>query len=165
MPPTQPPPNATATLPAATRVNLTRTISFEVLGQGDSLTANLENPALLIAGTLDETKSFMQWIDDAELNAKIAQVDFQQELVIALFRGKFGSSGYGITTQRVQSTATGVQITAKLEDPPADQNVSSVISYPYQIITIPRDQIDLTSKPVWSLLDTTGETLAQTRYP
>ncbi len=178
MPPTTFPTPATATLmvttPSPASVTLpatqssleetTNEITFQSLNQGDSYTARLEVPALFIAGNIEETNHFSGWLE-ADTAVRVQGIDFEDSLVVAVFQGKMGSSGYGIAVQKVELTSNTVQIFVNLTKPLPDQKVSDVISYPYHIILLPRPKLHFVPGMTWTISTMEGEILSQSKYP
>ncbi len=142
-----------------------RTSEFKDLDQGDAYTARLETPTLFVAGSVDETAAFIGWLNDAGAVRRIQGVDFNTTWVIAVFRGMVGSAGYGIEVKDVQFIGETVQLKVNLTDPDPDQMVAQVISYPYHIITAPKEFLPIAEGTTWSVSTSEGRMLTRTRYP
>jgi len=56
-----------------------RTIALESLDQGNSYTAELENPTIFVAGSIDEAAHFTGWLNDADVTERIREVDFNTD--------------------------------------------------------------------------------------
>lgn len=158
-------------LPSSSPVNQTRvpktrpTIPFESLIQGDSYTAGLENPTLFVASNAAEAARFTQLLNKTEVTKRIQTIDFNSTYIVAVFRGQVGSSGYGIAIQQISTAAGTVQLTVSLTNPPSDRLVSTVIAYPYHIVLVPREKLNLTPGTNWSVSTSEGKLLVQTKYP
>jgi hypothetical protein len=48
---------------------------------------------------------------------------------------------------------------------PANAQVEDVVSYPYHIILVPRDQLPMAPGTIWAVYDAEGSLLVETRYP
>jgi len=158
-PPTLPPviePRPTETM---------RMIAVETLDQGDSYTAELDIPTIFVAGSPAEAARFTKWLNDASVARRIKEVNFNNSLVVAVFFGRTGSSGYGITIQQLRLTSGRVQVMVNLIEPTPGQNVLAIISYPYHIITIPRSELRVVPGTIWFVYAPDGTLLAQTKYP
>jgi hypothetical protein len=154
---------ALATQPKPTEAG--QTIAFENLAQGDSYIAEVESPTLFVISSTSEANRLVGWLNDAEAIARIQKVDFNTTWIIAVFRGKVKSSGYGITVDAVRFTPEAVQTTVSLIEPAPDQAVSAVISYPYHLILLPREKLQVASGTTWTVYTSEGKLLAQTKYP
>jgi hypothetical protein len=141
------------------------TIPFESLAQGESYTAQLENPTLFVVSNAAEADRFTQWLNDPEIAQQIQTVDFNTTYVVAIFRGKVGSSSYGIAIQEISTTPGTVQLRVNLTQPAPNQNVSDVITYPYHIVSVSREKLPIAPETTWSVYDSEGKLLVQTKSP
>ena len=141
------------------------TIPFQSLAQGESYTAQLENPALFVVSNAAEADRFTQLLNDPEIVQRIQSVDFNTTYVVAVFRGQVGSSGYGIAIGDITSAPGTVQLKVNLTDPPSDRAVSAVISYPYQLVSVSREKLSIAPETTWSVYDSEGKLLVQTKSP
>jgi hypothetical protein len=154
--------------PSLTQVSPThtpRTIVFETLARGDSYSAELQVPALLVARSAADVARCTEWMNDADIARRIEEVDFGTTSIVALFRGRMGSSGYGIAIHAISLASGTVRLTVDLTDPALGQDVSDVVSYPYHIILVPRDQLPMAPGTIWAVYDAEGSLLVETRYP
>jgi hypothetical protein len=142
-----------------------RAIVFETLTRGDSYTAELQVPALLVVRSAADGARCTEWLKDPDIARRIEEVDFGTTSVVALFRGRMGSSGYGIAIQAISLASGTVQLTVDLTNPAPGQNVSDEVSYPCHIILVPREQLPMAPGTIWAVYDTEGSLLVETRYP
>ena len=140
-------------LPSTIRTD-TRTISFEHLAGGDSHAASLEGPALFVAGEASEITSFTGMLSDPELVRRIGDADFDNNWVVAIFRGMVGTGGHGIRVKEIEKENETLKVAVDLSDPKPDQFVIQVISYPFHIITIPKKDLIVTGETTWSVVRT-----------
>jgi hypothetical protein len=140
-------------------------VPFVTLAQGDSYTARLENPTLLLAGTPAEVARINGWLAGSDASASLEGVDLATTVVVALFRGQVGSSGYGVTIERLTRDSAGVRLVARLTAPGAGQMVADVIAYPYHLIAVPRDQIPDALGTRWTAVTPDGVLLVEAAYP
>ena len=140
-------------------------LPFVSVARGDSFTADLTAPTLLVAGSPDEARHLTMLLSEPEMAHQVAAVDVGADWVVAVFRGRMGSSGYGVTIQEICRKPDRVQIIVELTDPDPAQNVSDVITYPYHVVRVPRDRVPDTSGMVWAVYATDGTLLAETVRP
>jgi|GEM_PF-944846 hypothetical protein len=138
---------------------------FQNLVRGDAYSAGLETPALFIAGNLDEATNFSNLVDKSEDIKKIQEVDFETHWVVAVFRGEVGTAGYGISIDDIKATDKGVRLQVSLSDPGPDEAVAQVVSYPYHLVTIPRDDLQVKAESVWTVYASDEKMLTEARYP
>ena len=139
-------------------------LDFRTLDRGASYTAELDKPALFVAGDASQVGRFADWLDD-EMAAQVRGVDFDRVWVIAVFRGLASSSGYEIETRFVRATEEAVELTVDLKDPAPDQMVAQVITYPYHIVVVPREVLQPVSETIFSVHTGDGKLLVQVEYP
>jgi hypothetical protein len=60
-----------------------------------------------------------------------------------------------------QSDGPSAKVYVRLGDPDPDQMVAQVISYPYDLRFVPREQAPVPEGAVWSMFTTEGKLLAQ----
>ncbi len=65
-------------------------------------------------------------------------VDFDSQMVIALFMGEQPSGGYGIRIERITDTPQGLRVEARLQHPAPDSMVSLALTQPWVIVRLPR---------------------------
>ena len=140
-------------------------LAFESLARGDSHAAGVEKPALIVAGDDSEVARIAEWLEDAELAAEIREIDFSTTWVIAVFRGLVNTSGYGIETRAIHLEDGSVRLTVELADPAEDQAVAQVISYPYHVVAVPREELQPSPGTTVSAHTVEGKLLVQARYP
>ena len=138
-------------------------IPFESLAQGESYTAQLEKPTLFVVSNAAEADRFTQLLNDPEIVQWIQSVDFNTTYVVAVFRGKMGSSGYGIAVQDISTAPGTVELRVNLTQPAPNQNVSDVTTYPYHILSVSREKLPIAPETSWSVYDSEGKLLVQTK--
>jgi hypothetical protein len=139
--------------------------SFQNLVRGDAYSAGLETPALFIAGNSDEAKTFSGLVDNAEDVKLIQEVDFTKHRIVGVFRGEVGTAGYGISIDKIQSTDGAVRLSVSLSDLGQDEAVAQVVSYPYHLVTIPRDDLNGNEQSVWTVYASDDKMLTEAKYP
>ncbi len=141
------------------------TVTFDSLGQGDSVTAGLVDPTLFVAGSPEEADRFTDLLDDSAAARRIQQLDFDTVWVVAVFSGVKGSSGYGITVQEVSAGPTTVGLTVNLTGPAPDQAASPVESNPYHVIVLPREGLPEAPRTTLIVHTSEGTLLVHRTYP
>ena len=106
---------------------------FQTLGQDVSVTAELSEPAVFVAGSISEAARFTKWLSP-NVATRIQEVDFSNGLVVAVFSGPQPSSGFGITIQEVRAGPGIVRLIVNITEPTPGRAVSDIITYPYHII-------------------------------
>jgi hypothetical protein len=143
-------------------------IPFETLSQdSDSNAGNAGNipPTLFVSTSVTETDRFTQWLGLGEDFLRIQRVDFNQDVVVAFFRGTRGTGGYDVRIQSVERAANEIRITAQLIDPVPGRPVSEGLTYPYHVIKVARADLNLSPGARWTVVDQNGEVLVEMTYP
>lgn len=76
-----------------------------------------------------------------------------------------GTSGYGIAVQEINLAPGKVQIKVNLTDPSPERMVQPVISYPYQIILVPKEKLQVAPGTIWAVYTLENKLLTQIQYP
>jgi len=139
-------------------------IPHQILVQSESTVGHVVTPALFVAGNRSEAASFAAWLE-GEAAQRVERADFGAEWVVAFFRGRMGSSGYGVNVQSLRLVREGVRLEVSLTEPDPNRNVMTVESVPYLVLLVPRRGLALPNLVVWSAYDTEGNLLAETRHP
>jgi PrcB C-terminal len=67
-----------------------------------------------------------------------AAVDFSKEMVVAVFLGSRPTAGYGVTIVSATLEGNVLHVLYRETSPPPDAVTAQVITYPYQIVAIPK---------------------------
>jgi len=73
-------------------------------------------------------------------------VDFEREMVVAVFLGQRGSGGYGVTIEAIERTATGLLVKARESRPDPDTLVTMALTAPMHAVAVervPGDEVTL----------------------
>ena len=140
-------------------------VVFESIAQGNSFIAEVETPTLLIANSVNETTNFTKWLHDIDITSQLRKTNFNTHLVIAVFSGKKGSSGYSITINEIFTALKEVMLVVNLIKPEPGQRVQEVITYPYHIILLPKNDLQITPGTIWNVYSSEGVLLTKTIYP
>ncbi|MCB0194477.1 MAG: protease complex subunit PrcB family protein [Anaerolineae bacterium] len=143
----------------------TTSLAFTTLNQGASMTLQLDKPSIFIAGTQDDIEALKTGLADPEITQFIETVDLNTNWVVGIIQGPIGSSGYGIEIQSVNQMPNEITMVADLTEPGPDQMTSDVITYPYHLIVIPKNELPENPGTSWSVYTGSNELLAQESYP
>jgi len=65
-------------------------------------------------------------------------IDFSKEMVVGVFLGSRPTAGYSVTIVSAAEQGGVLRVRYRETPPPADAITAQVITYPYQIVAIPR---------------------------
>ena len=129
------------------------------IAKSETQIAQIEEPALYILSAPDEFEKIAQWFPAEERDA-VAAVDYDNNYLVAAFYGVASTSGHTITVQEVYVDGGVVKVIVLREGVPEGMMAADVISYPYQLVTIPKASLDVPEGAVWEMIDTEGSLLA-----
>jgi len=115
-------------------------ISFETLslnetGDGVNVTLVTEETQLLFVTSLDQVAALQQMVS-AEDFVQLQQVDFQIEVVVALFCGVQGSSNSQTMIKEIKREDGRLVIQAEFWSPSPSYTSTAALTYPYHLVTI-----------------------------
>jgi hypothetical protein len=67
-----------------------------------------------------------------------AAVDFSKDMVVGVFLGSRPTPGYGVTIVSAVEEGSVLRVRYRETSPPADAILAQVITFPYQIVAIPK---------------------------
>jgi PrcB C-terminal len=67
-----------------------------------------------------------------------AAVDFSKEMVVGVFLGSRPTPGYGVTIVSATEQGSVLAVRYRETSPPSDAILAQVITFPYQIVAIPK---------------------------
>ena len=67
-----------------------------------------------------------------------ATVDFSEEMVVGVFLGSKPTPGYGVTIVSASEEGNVLRVRYRETSPPSDAILAQVITFPYQIVAIPK---------------------------
>jgi hypothetical protein len=146
-------------------IDVASTIPFETIGRGETFIAELQSPALFVAASTAEVARFTTWLNDTNLVNRTQGIDFNRSWIVAVFSGPAPSTGYGVTIQTIDLTPEGVRLGVKLIEPDPDRLTSAVVSFPYDLILVSKDQLGVHPGATWAAYNSDGTLLAQVKYP
>lgn len=133
-------PAATPTvLPTATRDGTN--LPFETIERGGSCYddfANSQERVVLIRSLEEISRLSGQKVRE-ETEIALAQLDYGRYFVLALFRGRFASSGYDVIIQQVSRRNGELVIRVQLWAPSPYYAVTAAVTCPYHIVKVTHD--------------------------
>jgi len=70
-----------------------------------------------------------------------AAVDFSKDMVVGVFLGSRPTPGYGVTIVSAVEEGNVLRVRYRETSPPADAIAAQVITFPYQIVAIPKSTL------------------------
>lgn len=119
-----------------------QTVSFSTIDQGTQ--SGVQEPRSLVIKSAEEWETLLQTHRMPHTSAASgAPIDFNREMVVAVFMGKKSSGGYGIAITRIEANYENQQlrITVRERNPPPNTLSTQALTQPYHIIKLAR--IDL----------------------
>jgi len=113
------------------------TIPFQILLQ-NTYGGYTDSKFLVIEDNKSLTEVFNLLNKSRYPKLKIPVINFEKEMVIALFLGEKNSGGYAITVEQVLNKNNKVSVFYKVNSPKLGDMVTSVMTQPYSIIKMPK---------------------------
>jgi PrcB C-terminal len=121
----------------ASKQLMQETIPFQILLQ-DTYGGYTDSKFMVIEEDESLTEVFNLLNKSRSPKLIISVINFEKEMVIALFLGEKNSGGYAITVEQVLNKNNKVSIFYKETSPKLGDMVTSVMTQPYSIIKIPK---------------------------
>lgn len=118
-------------------------IRFSVVLEGDSAARYSEAGGLVIASAEEWQVLQAQLQRDIDLRPALPSVDFSQTVLAAVFAGAKPRGGYTIKVRRIVQTERDVIVYVTEQAPSSGQAGTAQITYPYQIVSLPRTSLPL----------------------
>lgn len=107
-------------------------VAFEVIEHGDYSGAKQSNQMEMDSNT--EWEDF--WVNELQRDINnIPEVDFDKDMVVALFLGERHTGGFQISTTKIEEYEHEIEV--QYEEHVPDGIVTQAFTYPYQLITMP----------------------------
>ncbi len=135
-------------------------IPFETIDQaiaGVQISYQEKRPYMIVLTRADDTGELEGLVSEAAMG-KLGDIDFDRELVIAVFQGWKPTWGYAIQVLWVIKTNGEVVVGADLKDPPEGRGVQQEVTSPYYLIQMSKEDLYGTSK---FILNANGEAVFQ----
>ncbi len=65
-------------------------------------------------------------------------VDFQSEMILAVFQGHCSSGGYGVTISKVGETDEQLTVVVKYREPGPNESTTQAVTSPFCMVSVPR---------------------------
>jgi hypothetical protein len=78
------------------------------------------------------------WVADGGAKENLPAVDFEKEMVLAVFAGMKNTGGYGITIEKVATKPGKVYVLYRETAPLPDGMVTMAITYPSHVVVVPK---------------------------
>lgn len=95
----------------------------------------IQEPREVLSRDLDSFK--LLWKEHGAELSSLPDVDFKQEMVIAVFMGEQSTGGYDLSIHHVLDTETELQIYLERRVPPEDSMVIQMLTAPAHFVAIP----------------------------
>ncbi|MCX6049624.1 MAG: protease complex subunit PrcB family protein [Chloroflexi bacterium] len=120
-------------------------VPFETIAHDQwGVDKNLSNrePRLFLLSTQGDLAQVKDLIDQKVMN-QLEQVDFQQYVIVALFRGMKPSSNYQTMITRMTKKNDELMIYAALYEPNTAYGSATALTSPYHIVRVARNNINV----------------------
>lgn len=135
-------PTGTPTQVAPSPAPAERDLPFESIERSDHSEYYALHPSepqhTFLIASAGEASRLAGWVSPQAQEA-LAQLDYQRYFVIALFRGRFGSSGYDAIIQRVARQDDRLVVHVQFWAPSPYYAVTAAASQPYHVVRVLRD--------------------------
>jgi hypothetical protein len=116
-------------------------ITFKTIAQKAPLGDHPVDPAYLVLTEQSQWEELQGVIPDQALTAGKALDGWDSNLVLVVFSGAKGSSGYTIEVDSINSTDSGWTVNLIEGGPDADQITEPAMTLPYAIVQVPREYL------------------------
>ena len=116
-------------------------IPFTVIVEGDTAAEYPDRQGAIIASS-SEWKTLWEQLHRYTIpRPALPEVDFTQHMLLAVFAGEKRTGGYAIQVKRVTQTDQAVIVHVTETAPGPEDVVVAMITYPYQVVKIPRTDL------------------------
>lgn len=113
--------------------NVSQVLETEQLAQGGNSQVRAERMTVI----RDEQALDRVWSEIAPRGDRPA-VDFEQDMVLAVFMGERRTGGYQIRVEEVQREGEGIRVGVRMRAPGPNCMTTQALTQPYQIVRLPR---------------------------
>lgn len=125
-----------------------QTVDFKTIAKSGTGSYNIRiNHVILNNG------EFQDLLDKVGIKQEIATIDFNQEMVVAVFQGTESNSGYSIEVSKIEESSDTLQIITKEVLPGEGCVTAQIQTQPYHIVRLKR--VDATKNIVFKNEQTT----------
>ncbi len=83
-------------------------------------------------------KNYCMVVDDKGNKTAAPDVDFSSQMLIGVFSGRKPTAGYSIAIEKILEGTKSIQVEYSEKQPSPESMVAMVITYPCQIVSVPR---------------------------
>lgn len=112
--------------------------AFDISGFADS-NPETDKPRLVVIGSLQDTAQLEGHVYPEVLKS-VRQVDFSRYIVLGVFRGFRGTTGYGVEVDDVRLDSGEVVVYARFTDPPKNEVLGQLVTSPYVLLRVERGE-------------------------
>jgi len=103
---------------------------FTTISRGQA--SSISDQRQLVIRDEQGLKDIWQQIDDA---GSLPEIDFEDNMVIAVFMGERPTGGYGIEIESIDAYAGSITVNVVETEPGPDDLTTQALTYPYHIVT------------------------------
>ncbi len=101
-----------------------------------------EQPGQSAYRTPDEFKA--AWVADGGAPADLPKVDFDREMVLAVFSGQKNTGGHAVKIEQVIDNGSAVVAIFRMTSPGPDDMVTQALTYPSSVVVVPKRESPVT---------------------
>ncbi|BCX04597.1 MAG: hypothetical protein KatS3mg053_2535 [Candidatus Roseilinea sp.] len=118
-----------------------KNVAFTVIVEGNSASDYPTPQGKVISSEADWASLQRQLGADLAMQTALPSVDFTQSQLVAVFAGEKPSGGYSVAVREIVESDREIIVYVTLEAPDSSQIVITAITYPYQIVRMPRTSL------------------------
>jgi hypothetical protein len=111
---------------------------FTTISRGQ--TSSISDQKHLVIRDEQGLKDIWQQIDDAR---GLPEIDFENNMVIAVFMGERPTGGYGIEIESIDAYADRITVNIVETEPGPDELTTQALAYPYHIVTTEKTEMEV----------------------
>lgn len=124
-----------AQMAAASGPNSAHQVSFQTIAMGSR--SGVRQPLQIVLRTQDEWAALWQKHIAGEINSQpLASIDFNKDLVAAVFLGEKATGGYDVEIVRIERSGTALVIDYREKAPPTGGIVTQALTQPFHIVKV-----------------------------
>ena len=120
-------------------MRLEKEIKIKIEKEWKGFHCGYTEPVRLVIKTEDQWKEVWEKVHRLRLpRLELPKIDFEKEMVLAVFMGKQTSGGYEIEIIKIIKIEEGIIAVVKEKEPPPDSLRTMALTQPYHIVVIKR---------------------------
>jgi hypothetical protein len=136
-------------------------VPFQSLAQGNVSDHGPPTSLLLVPAITDPIAAVVA----PSSTPAVQGVDLGTNVLVGLFIGRWPREGHRVTIESVRVLDGGVCVTAVVTGPAPGQDAADAETYPYHVVTVPRDGVPQDSGTIWTAVSPDGAVIASTTSP